>query len=101
MFKIDFTGAGQYWLSCPEQTDGNRGVAGGGALWIDLCECETEADLLAAALAENASSWIDRRKCNGPYPDEGTRPAPAREFRQTADAAQRAGWMDGGGGGRG
>jgi hypothetical protein len=50
MVKIDFTGAGQYWLSCPEPTDGNGGVADGGALWIDLAECETEADLLAAVL---------------------------------------------------
>jgi hypothetical protein len=49
MVKIDFTGAGQYWLSCPEPT-GNGVVAGGGALWIDLGECETEADLLAAVL---------------------------------------------------
>jgi hypothetical protein len=48
MVKIDFTGAGQYWLSCPEPTDSNGGVAGGGALWIDLGECETEADILAA-----------------------------------------------------
>ena len=38
MIKIDFTGAGQYWLSCPERTNDNRGVAsvfpntGGGAL---------------------------------------------------------------------
>ena len=47
MVKIDFTGAGQYWLSCPEPTDGS----GGGALWIDLGECETEADLRAAVLA--------------------------------------------------
>ena len=47
MVKINFTGAGQYWLSCPEPTDGS-GV-GGGALWIDLGECETEADVLAAA----------------------------------------------------
>jgi hypothetical protein len=44
MVKINFTGAGQYWLSCPEPTDGN----GGGALRIDLGECETEADVLAA-----------------------------------------------------
>jgi hypothetical protein len=49
MVKIDFTGAGQCWLSCPEPIDGNGGgVAGGGALWIDLGECETEADVLAA-----------------------------------------------------
>ena len=48
MVKINFTGAGQYWLSCPEPTDGNRGVVGGGALWIDLGECETEADVRAA-----------------------------------------------------
>jgi hypothetical protein len=49
MVKIDFTGAGQCWLSCPEPIDGNGGgVAGGGALWIDLGECETEADLLVA-----------------------------------------------------
>ena len=48
MVKINFTGAGQYWLSCPAPTDGNGGVAGGGALWIDLGECETEADVLAA-----------------------------------------------------
>ena len=46
MVKINFTGAGQYWLSCPEPTDGNRG--GGGVLWIDLGECETEADVRAA-----------------------------------------------------
>ena len=45
MVKIYFTGAGQYWLSSPEPTDGT----GGGALWIDLGECETEADVLAAA----------------------------------------------------
>ena len=44
MVKIYFTGAGQYWLSSPEPTDGT----GGGALWIDLGECETEADVLAA-----------------------------------------------------
>jgi hypothetical protein len=44
MVKINFTGAGQYWLSSPEPTDGT----GGGALWIDLGECETEADVLAA-----------------------------------------------------
>ena len=44
MVKIDFTGAGQYWLSCPETTDSNLG----GALWIDLGECGTEADVLAA-----------------------------------------------------
>ena len=44
MVKINFTGAGQYWLSSPEPTDGN----GGGALWIDLGDCETEADVLAA-----------------------------------------------------
>jgi hypothetical protein len=44
MVKIDFTGAGQYWLSCPETTDSNLG----GALWIDLGECDTEADVLAA-----------------------------------------------------
>lgn len=50
MVKIDFTGAGQYWLSCPEPTVGNAGVSGVGALWIDLGECETEADLLAAVL---------------------------------------------------
>jgi hypothetical protein len=43
MVKINFTGAGQYWLSSPEPTDG-----GGGALWIDLGECETEADVRAA-----------------------------------------------------
>jgi hypothetical protein len=48
MVKINFTGAGQYWLSGPEPTDGNRGVGGGGALWIDLADCETEADVLAA-----------------------------------------------------
>jgi hypothetical protein len=44
MVKINFTGAGQYWLSSPEPMDGT----GGGALWIDLGECETEADVLAA-----------------------------------------------------
>jgi hypothetical protein len=44
MVKINFTGAGQYWLSSPGPTDGN----GGGALWIDLGDCETEADVLAA-----------------------------------------------------
>jgi hypothetical protein len=49
MVKINFTGAGQYWLSSPEPPDGNGGVAGGGALWIDLGECETEADVLAVA----------------------------------------------------
>ena len=75
MVKIDFTGAGQYWLSCPERTDDNRGVTGDGALWIDLGECKTEADLLAAALVVNT---------------KGTRPAHAREFRRTANAAQRA-----------
>jgi hypothetical protein len=48
MVKINFTGAGQYWLGCPEPTDGNGGVVGAGALWIDLGECETEADVLAA-----------------------------------------------------
>jgi hypothetical protein len=48
MVRIDFTGAGQYWLRCPEPTDPNGGVPGGGALWIDLGECETEADLVAA-----------------------------------------------------
>jgi hypothetical protein len=48
MVKINFTGAGQYWLSSPEPTDGTGGVARGGALWIDLGECETEADVLAA-----------------------------------------------------
>jgi len=48
MVKIDFTGAGQYWLSRPEPTDSNGGVTGGGALWIDLGECETEAAVLAA-----------------------------------------------------
>ena len=47
MVRIDFTGAGQYWLSCPAPSDGG---GGGGTLWIDLGECETEADLLAAAL---------------------------------------------------
>jgi hypothetical protein len=47
MVKINFTGAGQYWLSCPEPTDGIGG-GGSGALWIDLGECETEADVLAA-----------------------------------------------------
>jgi hypothetical protein len=50
MVRMDFTGAGQYWLSCPEPTDPNGGVPGGGALWIDLGECETEADLVAAVL---------------------------------------------------
>jgi hypothetical protein len=50
MVRIDFTGAGQYWLSCPEPTDPNGGVPGGGALWSNLGECETEADLVAAVL---------------------------------------------------
>ena len=48
MVKLNFTGAGQYWLSCPEPTHGDGGVVAGGALWIDLGECETEADVLAA-----------------------------------------------------
>jgi hypothetical protein len=45
MVKINFTGAGQYWLSSPEPTDGN----GGEVLSIDLGDCETEVDVLAAA----------------------------------------------------
>jgi hypothetical protein len=48
MVKIDFTGAGQYWINCPEPTDSKGVVADGGALWIDLGECEAEADVLAA-----------------------------------------------------
>ncbi len=59
--KINFTGAGHYWLSCPVHPDGNgeRGWRG----WLRraryLGNCETRKDVEEAAAKKVAAELTD------------------------------------------